>query len=243
MKVSILVPAWRLSKELLLCVTGTFTQHASCPGCPNGTRYGDGLKRRNRQSSFDPPSACAPDGSARTSPPAFPFLQTTLSKSKFVGQRPECAARLTPPRRESDFPPSYPRQVSYQSGDCCPLVARHVRWRSRGSKLISTAWGVNSEYENFTLFSCASSNSTAANQPILAPTKLVRGSRGGFTQGSPRQRQRAARHPSIRAHAHCSDTGRVARGRRDTGERGRNGHEAPRTAGPCSCSIRTDDNP
>ena len=88
-----------------LCVTGTFTQSATAQaalmlpwGLPGRGAYGDGLKRRDRQSScFDPSSACAPVGSARTPPPAFPFLLCTCQRARHGGQRPARGqGRLSP---------------------------------------------------------------------------------------------------------------------------------------------------
>jgi hypothetical protein len=124
----ILVLAWRLSKESLR--NGHLHTTRILPGCPDGTRYGDGLKRRDRQSLFDPQSACALIGSARTPPPAFLFLQTTLSKSKPAGidQTTRFSFRR-PSRRKRGFTPGYPRQASCQSGDRCPLVARQYMAR------------------------------------------------------------------------------------------------------------------
>jgi hypothetical protein len=69
-----------------LCVTGTFTQNTLAQVAPRGRlspgAYGDGLKRRDRQSRFDPSGARAPSGSARTPPPAFPFLLCTCQRAR-----------------------------------------------------------------------------------------------------------------------------------------------------------------
>jgi hypothetical protein len=113
-----------------LCVTGTFTQSTQAQVAPRGPlslgAYGDGLKRRNRQSRFDPSGACAPVGSARTPPPAFPFLLCTFQRASHRGRQPHTTARPSPPRREENetWCLDLPDTVSCHTGDCCPLVAR-----------------------------------------------------------------------------------------------------------------------
>jgi hypothetical protein len=124
-----------------LCVTGTFTQSASAQVAPSLGAYGDGLKRRDRQSScFDPSSALAlprvrpsdPPGLRRLRFPFFyPLVKEQCARSATPTMSPAFAAPIA--KRERDLVPGYPRHVaSCQTGDCCPLVARqHMAARAR----------------------------------------------------------------------------------------------------------------
>jgi len=74
-------------------------------------------------------------GSARTPPPAFPFLHIDLSKS--AGAATTIAARFDtgPSRRKRDRSPGHPGKPRIQSGDCCPLHAR--QYMSRETPVIN----------------------------------------------------------------------------------------------------------
>jgi hypothetical protein len=65
-----------------------------------------------------------PHGSARTPPPAFPFLQTTCQRALGRGDRKRTVWLLPPRRGEYEtHHPVTPGKPRFQSGDCLPTAA------------------------------------------------------------------------------------------------------------------------
>jgi hypothetical protein len=64
----------------------------------------------------------------------------SLSSNHFVKEHPATSdpnARFgfrRPVAKKTKPTPGQTRQASYQTGDCCPLVARHIQWRAREGK-------------------------------------------------------------------------------------------------------------
>jgi hypothetical protein len=116
-----------------LCVTGTFTQNASGPGCPEPDAHGDGLKRRRS------PESVRPFGRSRTlrirqdSAACVSLSSIHLSKSPAVSNPRRWFGLRRPHREESTRQlPGPTRHASCQTGDCCPLAAHQYVAREKG---------------------------------------------------------------------------------------------------------------
>jgi hypothetical protein len=115
-----------------LCVTGTFTQNAPCPGRPEPDALMVMAETQRSPESVRSAKRSRAQRIRQDSAACVSLSSNHLSKSVPGPATPTHGSAFAAPSwRRRDFTPGQAGQASYQTGDCCPLVAHQYMARER----------------------------------------------------------------------------------------------------------------